>query len=44
MKALFFVSRIIILTSRRLVFRAALMFFEYLLLIKITLHVHLCLE
>ena len=44
MKALFFFSRIIILTSRRLVFRAALMFFEYLLLIKITLRVHLCLE
>ena len=40
---LYFFSRNINLTSRRLDFRTALAFFEYLVLIKITLGVHLLL-
>ena len=40
---LYFFSRNINLTSRRLNFRTALTFFEYLVLIKITLGVHLLL-
>ena len=40
---LYFFSRNINLTSRRLDFRTALTFFEYLVLIKITLGVHLLL-